>query len=146
MIAAFEELKTTSVGENLISGFDMWGVNELADSAVVVRGRVMTKPGTQWGVGRAYREIVKRMSDERGIEIPFPHMTVWFGEDRDGKAPPIRMRNNPAPKAAIVDATAEDGVRASEDRDVSNYGTREADGKPIPPDAVDIDSAGGGRG
>ena len=35
----------------------------------MVRGRVMTKPGTQWGVGRAYREIVKRMADERGIDI-----------------------------------------------------------------------------
>lgn len=144
MIDAFEELKGTNVGENLISGFDMWGVNELGDSAVVVRGRVMTKPGTQWGVGRAYREIVKRIADERGIEIPFPHMTIWFGEDRDGKAPPIRMRNDPAAKQKVVESEAVQ--RPSEDRDMTRHGTSEADGRPIPPDQVDIDSAGGGRG
>lgn len=146
MIDAFEELKATNVGENLISGFDMWGVNELADSAVVVRGRVMTKPGTQWGVGRAYREIVKRMSDERGIEIPFPHMTVWFGEDRGGKAPPIRLRNEPSPKPKIVEAEPAEPQSPAKDRDMTQHGTSEADGKPIPPDATDIDSAGGGRG
>ncbi|MBP0614766.1 mechanosensitive ion channel domain-containing protein [Jiella mangrovi] len=146
MIAAFEELKTTNVGENLISGFDMWGVNELGDSAVVVRARVMTKPGTQWGVGRAYREIVKRIADERGIEIPFPHMTIWFGEDRNGKAPPIRMRNDPAPKGKLVEETPAPRPRDTEDRDMTRHGTVEADGRPIPPDQVDIDSAGGGRG
>ncbi|MBO0663425.1 mechanosensitive ion channel [Jiella sp. MQZ9-1] len=147
MIDAFEELKTTNVGENLISGFDMWGVNELGDSAVVVRGRVMTKPGTQWGVGRAYREIIKRMADERGIEIPFPHMTVWFGEDRNGKAPPVRMREEPAEPAKIVDHTAETKEgHEGYDRDLSKHGTSDGGGKPIPPDAVDIDTAGGGRG
>ena len=146
MIDAFEELKATYVGENLISGFDMWGVNELADSAVVVRGRVMTKPGTQWGVGRAYREIVKRMSDERGIEIPFPHMTIWFGEDRGGSAPPIRLRNEPQARQKIVDQTPEITQRADSDRDLSKHGTSEPDGRPIPPDATDVDSAGGGRG
>ena len=146
MIDAFEELKTTNVGENLISGFDMWGVNELGDSAVVVRGRVMTKPGTQWGVGRAYREIVKRMADERGIEIPFPHMTIWFGEDRGGKAPPIRLRNEPQAQQKVVDQTPAVTAHEGYDRDLTQHGTTEAGGLPIPPDATDIDSAGGGRG
>ncbi|MBO0905635.1 mechanosensitive ion channel domain-containing protein [Jiella sonneratiae] len=149
MVDAFEELKGTNVGENLISGFDMWGVNELGDSAVVVRGRVMTKPGTQWGVGRAYREIVKRMSDERGIEIPFPHMTIWFGEGRDGKAPPIRLRDEARNRPRIDGRTAETAETAGRDRDdsdLSRHGTSEADGRPIPPDATDIESASGGRG
>ena len=49
------------------------------------------RAGQQWGVGRAYNEIVKRIFDERGIEIPFPHQTIYFGEDKSGKAPPLRL-------------------------------------------------------
>ncbi|MEX6507755.1 mechanosensitive ion channel domain-containing protein [Jiella sp. M17.18] len=144
MVDAFEELKASPVGENLISGFDMWGVNELGDSAVVVRGRVMTKPSTQWGVGRAYREIVKRMADERGIEIPYPHMTVWFGEGRDGKAPPVRVRDAAPPVAKTI--TDERAAADERREDRSQHGTIDETGKPIPPSDVDLESAGGGRG
>ena len=143
---AFAELKTTSVAENLISDFEIWGVQELGDSAVVVRGRVMTKPGTQWGVGRAYREIVKRMADERGIEIPFPHMTIWFGEGRDGEAPPVRLsraKPSPAGKAPLL---AEHPAPHPPEDDRSRYGSVDEAGKPIPPSHGDVDSAGPGRG
>ncbi|MEF2550058.1 mechanosensitive ion channel domain-containing protein [Aurantimonas sp. A2-1-M11] len=143
MFDAFDELKTTAVGENLLSELDMWGVNELADSAVVVRARVMTKPSTQWGVGRAYREIIKRMSDERGIEIPFPHMTLWFGEDRAGNAPPVRVRKDleKGVERPEIEASASPSPPHAGD-----YGTRDSDHKPIPPGEGDIDSAGEGRG
>jgi hypothetical protein len=30
-----------------------------------------------------------------GIEIPYPHRTVYFGEDRQGNAPPLRHRDEP---------------------------------------------------
>src|SRR3546814_3543246 len=69
----------------------MQGVTEFRDSAVVVRGRIKTLPGSQWGAGRAYNEIIKRIFDEHGIELPFPHRTIYFGEDREGKAPPLRI-------------------------------------------------------
>lgn len=156
MFDAFDELKDSVVGENIIGGFDMWGVNELGDSAVVVRGRMMTKPSTQWGVGRAYREIVKRMSDERGIEIPFPHMTVWFGEDRQGSAPPVRLAGSlremnrvSRPASSIeavedVDDKTDGRVRVA--KEPGNFGTSDASGRVIPPDETDIDSTGGGRG
>ncbi|MCB8840630.1 mechanosensitive ion channel domain-containing protein [Aurantimonas sp. VKM B-3413] len=146
MFDAFDELKASDVGENLISGFDMWGVNELGDSAVVVRGRVMTKPSTQWGVGRAYREIVKRMADERGIEIPFPHMTVWFGEDRGGKAPPIRLRSDSGRSAEKTIAGERAEVTDGRSDGGSRHGTYDDSGHPIPPSDNDLDSAGGGRG
>ena len=48
--------------------------------------------GTQFGVGRAYNRLVKRHFDAAGIEIPFPHMTLYFGEDKQGKAPPANLR------------------------------------------------------
>jgi small conductance mechanosensitive channel len=43
-------------------------------------------------VGRAYNAIVKRRFDEAGVEIPYPHLTLYMGQDRDGGAPPINVR------------------------------------------------------
>tara|TARA_Y100000588_G_scaffold116237_1_gene127255 strand:- start:1005 stop:1217 length:213 start_codon:yes stop_codon:yes gene_type:complete len=38
-------------------------------------------------VRRAFNLQMKRRFDELGIEIPFPHQTIYFGEGRDGNAP-----------------------------------------------------------
>lgn len=76
---------------NIIGPFEMMGVNALADSAVIVRCRIKTLPGKQWATGRAYNEIIKEIFDERGIEIPFPHMTLYAGEDKTGEAPAFRI-------------------------------------------------------
>lgn len=53
-----------------------FGVQELADSAVVVRVRFKTTPGDQWGVRREYNKRIKAAFDNVGIEIPFPHVTM----------------------------------------------------------------------
>lgn len=91
MLQAFEELRGTEHGSAILDDFEMHGVTTFGDSAVVVRGRIKTLPGSQWAVGRAYNEIVKKVFDERGIEIPFPHRTIYWGEDKQGKAPPLRL-------------------------------------------------------
>jgi len=91
MHAAFDRVNAVpDHAENIIGPFEMFGVTELADSSVMVRGRIKTKPGQQWAIGRAYNEVVKEVFDERGIEIPFPHLTIYAGEDKDGTAPPFR--------------------------------------------------------
>ncbi|MGK7651150.1 mechanosensitive ion channel domain-containing protein [Roseovarius sp. B08] len=93
MVDAFEELCATEAGENITGEFEWFGVQSLGDSAVVLRARIKTVPGTQWGIGRAYNEICKRIMDERGIEIPFPHQTVYFGEDKVGAATHLRLEH-----------------------------------------------------
>jgi small conductance mechanosensitive channel len=40
----------------------------------------MTVPLQQWAIGREYRRRLKKAFDARGIEIPFPHLSVYFGE------------------------------------------------------------------
>ena len=30
---------------------------------------------------------MKYKFDEHGVEIPFPHQTIYFGEDKEGNAP-----------------------------------------------------------
>jgi small conductance mechanosensitive channel len=93
MHRAFDELNSNEDYARYIIGPLEWhGVTQLGDSAVVQRARIKTIPGQQWGVGRAYSEIVKRLCDEAGIEIPYPHTTVYFGEDKCGEAPPLRVR------------------------------------------------------
>jgi len=116
-LVAREEL-----GENIIGPFEMFGVTELADSSVIVRGRIKTKPGQQWAIGRAYNEMVKEVFDERGIEIPFPHLTLYAGEDKGGTAPPFRLaRQNPDERKALAAEAARrrDSARPT-DEDVSD--------------------------
>ncbi len=72
----------------ILDDLEVHGVTALADSSVNIRVRIKTLPGAQWGVGRAYNRLVKYHLDAAGIEIPFPHMTMYFGQDKDGGAPP----------------------------------------------------------
>ena len=92
MQLAFDRLKDTHHAPDIIGDFEMHGVTELGDSSVVIRGRIRTRPGAQWALGRTYTEIVKKVLDEHGVEIPFPHMTLYMGEDKDGTAPPLRIQ------------------------------------------------------
>ncbi len=91
--AAFEELRQDPEhSPNILGDLEVHGVTALADSSVNVRVRIKAVAGTQFGVGRAYNRLVKRHFDAAGIEIPFPHMTLYFGEDKQGKAPPANLR------------------------------------------------------
>lgn len=60
---------------------EIFGVDKLDDSAVVIKGRIKTLPIQQWTVGREFLRRIKFAFDEANIEIPFPHSTIYFGED-----------------------------------------------------------------
>ncbi|WP_262927324.1 mechanosensitive channel protein [Phytohalomonas tamaricis] len=91
--AAFEELKQDPVaGEGILEDMTVPGVTALADSSVNIRIMIKTKPGSQWATGRAFNRLVKKHFDAAGIEIPFPHLTMYFGEDKNGNAPPANIR------------------------------------------------------
>lgn len=91
MQAAFQELKAGEFGKFILEDMQWFGVQALGDSAVVLRARIKCLAGQQWGIGREYNEICKRIMDERGIEIPYPHQTIYFGENKDGTAPALRV-------------------------------------------------------
>lgn len=82
----------------ILEDIQVQGLDRFDDSAVIVRARIKTKPLQQWGVRRAFNLRMKRRFDELGIEIPFPHQTIYFGEDREGNAPaaPVRMISEPS--------------------------------------------------
>lgn len=64
---------------------EVWGVEELGASGIVIRLVVKTTPSEQYRVSRLLRERIKQAFDEHGIEIPFPQQTVWHKlPDKDG--------------------------------------------------------------
>jgi small conductance mechanosensitive channel len=78
-------------GPSILEPIEILGLDRFADSAVIVRARTKTKPIKQWEVGREFNRRLKMRFDEMGIEIPFPHQTIYFGEDKSGQAPPLRV-------------------------------------------------------
>ncbi len=75
------ELKEDShYGPLMVADLEVFGVDNFADSAVVIKGRLRTKPIKQWEVGREFRRRIKHAFDKAGIEIPFPHRSIYFGE------------------------------------------------------------------
>ncbi|MFP4548600.1 MAG: mechanosensitive ion channel family protein [Fidelibacterota bacterium] len=68
---------------NILDPIEVFGLDKFADSALVIKARIKTKPGMQWSIGRAYRQKLKELFDEKNIEIPFPHTTVYWGEKID---------------------------------------------------------------
>lgn len=75
----------------ILEDLEILGVDKFADSAVLIRARLKTQPGSQWRVGREFNRRMKIRFDEQGIEIPFPHTTLYFGEPKEGLPPPARL-------------------------------------------------------
>ncbi len=89
MIDAFELLRKDADHEKFILGDLEWfGLQTFGDSAVVLRARIKTTPGKQWGAGRAYNGYLKDVFDERGIEIPYPHRTIQYRVEGNPEAAP----------------------------------------------------------
>ena len=58
----------------------MAGVDNLAESAVIIRCRIKVRPLEQWTIKREYLKRIKNAFDAQQIEIPFPHLTVYQGQ------------------------------------------------------------------
>jgi small-conductance mechanosensitive channel len=65
-------------GSKMSGPIEVFGVDEFADSAVIIKARVKTEPAQQWFIGREYRRRLKKELGRRGIEIPFPQRTLHF--------------------------------------------------------------------
>ncbi|WP_111655532.1 mechanosensitive channel protein [Isoalcanivorax indicus] len=123
---AFDELVSDEEQRAKILGeLEVHGVTALGDSSVDIRVRIKTLPGVQWAVGRAYNRLVKRHLDAAGVEIPFPHMTLYFGQDKDGSAPPAPVQIQ-QPKA-LPSARGQDSSARSETNAVERGDYDDAD-------------------
>ena len=75
--------------DDILEPLEMLGVDQFADSAVIIKCRIKTKPIKQWRVGREMNRRIKKTFDAKGIEIPFPHQTIYWGEPKQGTPPPL---------------------------------------------------------
>jgi small conductance mechanosensitive channel len=67
-------------GAAILEPLEVLGVDGFGDSQVTIKIRFKTMPLEQWRVGRELRRRIKKAFDAQGIEIPFPHVSVYFGE------------------------------------------------------------------
>ena len=78
--------------DKLNDDIEIIGVERLADSAVVLRARLrVVPPIQQWNVRREFLKRLKKAFDGRGIEIPYPHLTIYAGSDKEGRASPFHV-------------------------------------------------------
>jgi small conductance mechanosensitive channel len=61
---------------DILEPLEVLGLDRFADSAVIIKARIKTRPSRQWSVGREFNRRMKKRFDELGIEIPFPQRTV----------------------------------------------------------------------
>lgn len=67
-------------GRLMLEPIEIFGVDRFDDSSVIIKGRIKTKPIRQWEVGREFLRRIKSAFDTQGIDIPFPHRTLNFGD------------------------------------------------------------------
>jgi len=88
-----EELRNDPDFEtDILEPLEILGLDEFADSAVIIKARTMTKPIKQWRVAREFKRRLKKAFDERNIEIPFPHYTLYIGKDKMNQSPPLNIK------------------------------------------------------
>ena len=78
-------------GKEILEPIEVLGLDEFAESALIIKARVKTLPIKQWRVGREFNRRLKIRFDEMNIEIPFPHTTLYMGEGKDGSAPSVKV-------------------------------------------------------
>ena len=80
-------------------------VQEFGASGIAIKVMGETVPMEQWAVAGEFRRRIKRVFDEEGIEIPFPHMTVYWGpgENPSYRAPAARTQTAPRQGNSVAD-------------------------------------------
>ena len=88
-----EELATdASFADRLLAPFEVAGVERWDESALVLRGRFKVRPLERWNVRREYLRRLKYLFDAAGIEIPYPHLTLYAGVDKEGRSPSFNVK------------------------------------------------------
>ncbi|MDA1275642.1 MAG: mechanosensitive ion channel family protein [Verrucomicrobia bacterium] len=87
-----EELrKDPEFKDDILEPLEVAGLDKFGDSAVMIKARITTKPIKQWRIGREFNRRMKNRFDELGIEIPYPHLTIYPGVDKQGNSPALKL-------------------------------------------------------
>lgn len=81
------ELREDEVlGPRILEDLEVAGIDQLADSAVMIRCRFRVLPLEQWTIRREFLRRIKKAFDAAGIEIPFKTLTLYQGRNADDSA------------------------------------------------------------
>jgi small-conductance mechanosensitive channel len=83
-------------------------VNKLGSSGIEIKILGDTKPIRQWETMGEIRKRVKKAFDEEGIEIPWPHTKVYFGEEQPEEGRKRARRPSVPPQEARREALPPD--------------------------------------
>ena len=75
----------------ILDDVEIVGVESWGDSAVILRCRFKVVAIEQWTVRREYLRRLKDAFDAAAIEIPYPHLTVYPGQAKDGSSPSLHL-------------------------------------------------------
>src|SRR5690606_15398179 len=90
-----EEMRNDAEFKNdILEPIEIMGLDQFGESALIIRARTTTLPIKQWRVGREFNRRIKKKFDDLNIEIPFPHVTLYMGQDKKGQSPPLRITKN----------------------------------------------------
>ena len=79
--AVGDELQSDEGFKNkFIDPIEIFGLDKFGDSAIIIKARIKTVPSAQWTIGREFNRRLKVAFDDKGIEIPFPHRTIYWGD------------------------------------------------------------------
>lgn len=82
-----KELRADShFGRLILDDLEMLGVDDFTESAVIIKFRIKTRPIKQWDVSREFRRRLKNKFDQFGIEMPFPHRKIYWGDNQEKKS------------------------------------------------------------
>jgi len=72
-------------------------VNDFGSSSIDMKVLGETKPMRQWEVTGELRKRIKKAFDEEGIEIPWPHVKLYFGQDQTNQNLACKACSHPNP-------------------------------------------------
>ncbi|MFC1870220.1 mechanosensitive ion channel domain-containing protein [Chloroflexota bacterium] len=69
-------------GPKIITAPKVLRVNNFGDSGIDIKTLGETKPLMQWEVTGELRKRIKKAFDDAGIEIPWPHVKLYYGQEK----------------------------------------------------------------
>lgn len=81
-----DEMRSDPIfGDIILEDINIMGFDNFQDSQITIRIRFKTKAMRQWEVKREFNRRIKKEFDQLGIEIPFPHITLYIGTDKNSQ-------------------------------------------------------------
>lgn len=79
---------------------EIFGVDRLAETTFIIKGRIKTRPNTQWEIGREFLKRIKKAFEQHGIEIPQRQRTILMAQEPEKAMQTVRQVSAGASPAA----------------------------------------------